>query len=285
MGKKLYQEIHIYFQIVNIETDLDILGFTDFEQVRLQKYLKYDSSIQMTNLMENNIYETGESFCDITIKLTDKVLTERRKYTKLIEVLRDVGGFTEVMLSIFYVISSFSSKILYDLSLVNNLFEFDINKKLILIKKCQNNFIENNDKNNNTMFEPIKVFTPKNSNNKINFKAAIINDDISTHSKNRLNVDIMSKNKLSNEIILPIKTKKLKKNKRLKNSQNNNENSDNKEITINNLNIKREKKHKRSKRKKETDLENNENINGNSNDIKKEKKDGQRQPSFLRYML
>ena len=273
VGKKLFQEIHIYFQIVNIETDLDILGFTDFQQVRLQKYLKYDSSIQMTNLIESNIYETGESFCDITIKLTDKVLTERRKYTKIVEVLRDVGGFTEVMLSIFYVISSFSSKILYELSLVNNLFEFDINKKLILIKKFQNNYIENNEKNNNIIFEPVKIYTPKNSNNKINYKTALINDDISTHSKNRLNIDnLITKNKLSNEIMLPPKAKKPKKNKKSKNSQNNNENNDIKEITINNMNIKKEKKHKRSKRKKENGLENNENINDNNNDIKKEEK-------------
>ena len=273
VGKKLFQEIHIYFQIVNIETDLDILGFTDFQQVRLQKYLKYDSSIQMTNLIESNIYETGESFCDITIKLTDKVLTERRKYTKIVEVLRDVGGFTEVMLSIFYVISSFSSKILYELSLVNNLFEFDINKKLILIKKFQNNYIENNEKNNNIIFEPVKIYTPKNSNNKINYKTALINDDISTHSKNRLNIDnLITKNKLSNEIMLPPKAKKSKKNKKSKNTQNNNEYNDIKEITINNMNIKKEKKHKRSKRKKENGLENNENINDNNNDIKKEEK-------------
>ena len=271
IGKKLFQEIHIYFQIVNIETDLDILGFTDFEQVRIQKYLKYDSSIQMTSLIENDIYESGESFCDITIKLTDKVLTERRRYTKLTEVLRDVGGFTEVILSIFYVLSSFSIKILYDLSLVNNLFEFDINKKLILIKKYQNNFVENDEKNNNNIFEPLKVFTPKNSNNKINYKAAIINDDISSHSKNRLNIEnLITKNKLSNDIISPLKTKKLKRNKKVKYTQNNNENNDNKEMTINDLNIKREKKHKTSKRKKEKKLENNENIYGN--DIKKEKK-------------
>ena len=269
VGKKLFQEIHVYFQIVNIETDLDMLGFSEFQHVRLQKYLKYDSSIQMTNLIEKDIYETGESFCDITIKLTDKVLTERRRYTKLVEVLRDVGGFTEVMLSVLYIISSFSTRILYDLSLVNNLFKFNINKKIIIIKQFQNNFIENDEKNNkNNIFGPVKVYTPKNSNNKINYKAAIINDDISTHSKNRLNIDnFIIKNKLSNEIISP-KTKKSRKNKKLKSSPYYNENNDIKEITINNINIKREKKHKRSKRKKVNEGENTENINGNDS-IKK----------------
>jgi hypothetical protein len=68
--KKLFQEIHVFFQIVNIETDLDPLGFSDFQNVKSEKYLKYNSLVQMSNILENDIYETGESFCNITIKLT-----------------------------------------------------------------------------------------------------------------------------------------------------------------------------------------------------------------------
>ena len=62
VGKKLFQELHVFFQIVDIETDLDPLGFSDFQNVRSEKYLKYNSLIQMTNILENDLYETGESF-------------------------------------------------------------------------------------------------------------------------------------------------------------------------------------------------------------------------------
>jgi hypothetical protein len=41
VGKKLFQEMHIYFQIVNIETDLEFLGLNYFYQVRTNKYLKF----------------------------------------------------------------------------------------------------------------------------------------------------------------------------------------------------------------------------------------------------
>lgn len=156
VGKKLFQELHLYLQIVNIETDLEFLGLNYFYQVKTNKYLKFFSMNQMTNLIENDIYETGDSFFDVTIKLTDKVLTERRSYTKLIEVLRDVGGFMEVMLSIFKIICYFYSNILYQVSLVNNLFCFDADKKLILF---QNKFIKKDELKNSN--KEIQIFNNK----------------------------------------------------------------------------------------------------------------------------
>ena len=59
VGKKLFKEIHAYFQIVNIETDLDFLGFDDFDHTKTETYLKFDELVTMSNIMENNIYETG----------------------------------------------------------------------------------------------------------------------------------------------------------------------------------------------------------------------------------
>ena len=275
VGKKLFQEIHIYFQIVNIETDLDILGFSEFQQVRSQKYLKYDSTIQMVNLLEQDIYETGISFCNVTIKLSEKILNEKRRYTKLIEVLRDVGGFTEVILSVFQIISYFSSNILYELSLINNLFEFDIDKKLILIRKNQNSIIGNN---NNAIYDPVKVYSPKNQNRILNQKAIIINDDNSTHSKNKLILENMiTKNKLNNERYTT-RIKKRKKNKKLNSLQSYNiDNSDNKEGIISSINLKKENKNGKSKKKKENvdeniiknypNLENNKEIDEEKNYI------------------
>jgi hypothetical protein len=83
--------------------------------------LKYDEMLIMSNFLEENIYETGESFCDVTIKLADNVRTEKREYTKLVTILGDVGGLMEVVLGLFKIMCSFSVDILYDISLVNTL--------------------------------------------------------------------------------------------------------------------------------------------------------------------
>ena len=134
VGKKLFQEIHAYFQVVKIETDLDFIGFDEFEYMRDDVYLKYDEMVIMNNIIENDIYETGESFCDFTIKLSENVRIHRRTYTNLITILGDVGGLMEVVFTLFRLITSFSVDILYEISLVNNLFNFNLDKKVVILK-------------------------------------------------------------------------------------------------------------------------------------------------------
>ena len=89
----------------------------------------------MSNLIENDIYETGDSFCDFTIKLSENLRIKRRTYTKLITILGDVGGLMEVLFTLFRVICSLSVDILYDISLVNNLFDFDLDRKIVILKE------------------------------------------------------------------------------------------------------------------------------------------------------
>ena len=213
VGKNLFQEIHIYLQLVNIETDLEFLGLNYFYYVKKNKYLKFYTMNQMTNLINNNLYETGDSFCDVTIKLTDKVLTERRSYTKLIEVLRDVGGFMEVMLSLFKIVCYFYSNILYQISLVNNLFVFDIDKKLILF---QNKIIKINEFKNST--KDIQ-FINKRDLEKNSYKNIFaLNEDSTSQSKSKLNNlesndndNIINSNKLKNEKTIKHTYRKVKK--------------------------------------------------------------------------
>ena len=93
----LYQKIYAYLQITQIETDEDIIGF-GLDDVKNEKYLKYDESWIISAPMGKNIFaEAGEPLCEITIQLSEKVLTQKRSYTTLFEVLGDVGGLMEVV--------------------------------------------------------------------------------------------------------------------------------------------------------------------------------------------
>ena len=134
VGKKLFQEIHAYFEVVDIQTDLDWLGFEEIEDVKSEKYLKYYETFIMSNVIENDIYETGEPICDLTIKLAEDVRIQRRVYTKFVTILGDVGGFMEVIFTLFRIVSSFSVDILYEISLVNHLFKFNPKKKEIFLR-------------------------------------------------------------------------------------------------------------------------------------------------------
>lgn len=226
VGKRLFKEIHVFFQIVRIETDLDFIGLTEYENIRKEEYLKYDEMIALSNLLETNIYETGEPFCDVTIKLSDNVRTERRVYTKFITILGEVGGLMEVVFTLFKILTSFSVDILYDISLVNNAFNFDIEKQLILNKKNGSKEIIKND-------DTLKKMKFSNL-HKCNSRNTIMSDEllagtITTGSDNRIKKverviegegEEMNRYNLNNEIIRKENYRK-KTNTLMNNFQNN----------------------------------------------------------------
>jgi hypothetical protein len=147
ISKKLFQEVHIFYQLINVETDLDFFGFNKLKRMNNKQYLKYYTQIQMSTIIDNDIYITGEAFCAVTIKLHDEIRIQKRTYTTIIEVLGNVGGFMEFLFLLFKVICHFSGKILFELSLVNNLFQFDLDKKLINVRN----------KNKRIYFKDIKI--------------------------------------------------------------------------------------------------------------------------------
>ena len=85
---------------------------------------------------------------EIIIQLSSNILYQKRTYTKLIDALGDVGGLMEITNMIFSVICYLIVNILYNKSLVNNLFNFDLSKKLVILKfKINNKNIDTNDNN------------------------------------------------------------------------------------------------------------------------------------------
>jgi len=197
VGKKLYQEIHAFFQIVNIETETDYLGFNNFHSFKSETYIKYDSLTILSNIAEKDVYETGDSLCDVTLKLSDKVLTQRRTYTKLLEILGNIGGLMEVLFSLFRIISSFPTKILYEEALVNNLFQFNLDTKEVLLINKEKKYVK---KNNLSYNQISKLYVPPNQQN-LNISK---NKDKINKSKNE---DIMDLSKVTNESLLMVKSK------------------------------------------------------------------------------
>ena len=202
----VYQKIYSYIQIVYIETDNDITGLNFLSKNKIEQYPKYDNSELIAAPGTADILKTGGAVCDITMQLHQKILTTKRKYTTLLDVLGDVGGLMELIYSVFNLICSFLVETIYDKSLVNNLFSFDLNKKIILLKKNKN-LIKN--KNSANSFESLKKLEEQNSitilkrnnleifNNEIDNKSSHKNV-YSTKSKIRKNSNYSSNSNKSN---------------------------------------------------------------------------------------
>ena len=113
----LFQFIYSYIQIVNIETDEDITGLNFFsDHIRKQTYTRYEHSFIIASpfIYGDPLTNPNAPIADVTLQLAAKVLTEKRQYTQLIDVLGDVGGLMEIMNMIFSVISSLVVNILYN---------------------------------------------------------------------------------------------------------------------------------------------------------------------------
>lgn len=132
---RMYQEIYSYFQIIFVETNEDITGLNYWAKPKVEKYTKYLDSFIISAPGTTDILKIGGPVCDVTMQLAATVLSQRRTYPSIIDILGEVGGFMEILYTFFKIISSFIIDMLYHKSLINNLFSFDIDRKLILIEK------------------------------------------------------------------------------------------------------------------------------------------------------
>ena len=208
LGSNLFKDVHAFFQVVNIETDEDILGFEGLSRIKKEKYLKYDQSVILSSLKDKDIFESGDSICDITIQLSEKELTQKRTYTKLFEVLGDVGGLMEILFSFFNIFSSFLTETLYEQSLVNHLFNFDIDKKIIIMKNKEENKEENKKRKKSSLkSQRPMIYNPKliskNTSKNVNEDITIL----SNTNKGKTNDEPLVLSKFSNENMSPVKLK------------------------------------------------------------------------------
>jgi hypothetical protein len=178
VGKKLFKEIHAFFQIVKIETDLDMFGIENFKYMKRNEFLKYDSLSVMSNIMEKDIYDTEKevSFCDVTLKLSDKLLIQKRTFTKFTEILGNIGGFMQIVFSFLKIICYFSTRILYEISLVNNLFEFNVDKKVIYFNNKDRKF-KKNITLNPKLYIPLRSYFKISKNNNLRNEEKMNNTD------------------------------------------------------------------------------------------------------------
>ena len=235
-GQYLYTEM----QLIRIETSNNIIGFDFLTNPTVNEFIKFDN-VEIVPQPGYNLDDESNDYpiCDFEFQLNDRILLEKRQYVQLIDVLGDVGGFMEFLNSFFGLICSLFGDILYGKIIVNNLFSFDIKKKLILIKKGNNcNYKYNNN----------KINEEKNINDKITSSYVIKKDNINNTAMNgTINLDF---DKKSENYIIKKKRifNRLRKNKKIEtediNSAKNSlkDNNKNKSESLLNINKKSQNK-------------------------------------------
>ena len=201
--ENLYNNINAYFHIVTIQTDNDIMGFEALSKVNVQKYFKYDVTFMVNSINDISPLRTGAAYCNILLQLTEQMITIDRTYTKLIEVLGDVGGLMEFVFSFLKILSLFLTEALYEKGLINHLFTFDVDKKIINVKPLNKNKKNNFPFNEPRSIDSPEIYNPIEPTSKVYSENKFSKEETIRTNKNILNEDL-NKNKEASENILSI---------------------------------------------------------------------------------
>ena len=224
-----------YYQLTKIETDRNLFGFEALADIKTEQYLVYHSALIMSTATRNDI----PPVILYNIMMTDKILTNQRTYTQLVDVLGDVGGLMEVIQSIFGVISVLVADILYDKTMINNLFSFDLEDNTIKFKTKTKKIIDisiSEDFDKKTIdFSKKQNLEKKETINPIVKQINIINK---SNYQNISSSNIISSERTSYFKKSNIKNQKLFKLPQSKTINNNNNNNNNNGLDPSNNNIK-----------------------------------------------
>ncbi len=170
LSNKFFKEMHHYINIVNFETDKGSL-ITDIQK---ETFLRTDYIKEMTDLRKS------ENFLSYTVKLSTKIETYARSYTKIQNIAAEAGGFIKILSIICYHVSFYYNKAkFYQLIGEARICE---NIKTIRNKDC-NNFLfgnHHNNSNNISKFDSSNEYSnreEKNENKKIKTNNLISNND------------------------------------------------------------------------------------------------------------
>ena len=193
---QIYQKTYSYIQIVRVETNEDILGKDLIPKNKVEIFTKYQDSFVIATPGSDEILKTGGSACDVTLQLAANVLTQRRHYKTLINVMEEVGGLMQFFYELFRIFLSFIVNKCYKNSLVKNIFSFDEEKTQINIKNLE-------DKNNK------KDYGIKNNKKKSDLLGYKIYNSVINNTRKKEDLTIAENNSFSKSYNMEITNRNL----------------------------------------------------------------------------
>ena len=212
IDKRIYKNYILNFGITEIQTDTGIVN----DIINKKQYLQFRKVLETFSFKEEKDYNSGKLIL-AQLRLEDTLLIQKRTYTKISEILSSIGGYMQLMNTVFLLVTSIINKISCEIKIINSIFNFNIkdNKMILKCKSFKNsNKIMNYkyNKNSNTLFSSYKGknnFTIESANKSKNHFIIKDNDLLnissinnSNHNKNECKQYTIKRSKKSNKIIL-----------------------------------------------------------------------------------
>ncbi len=130
IDKRIYRNYILNFGVTEIRTDTGLIN----EQLSVDKYLQYRKEKQTFNFRDEKDYYEGKSVILTQLRLDDTIFVQTRSYTKISEIFSRIGGYMQLMNTIFILISSIVNKINAELKVISSIFNFNIKENKMVLK-------------------------------------------------------------------------------------------------------------------------------------------------------
>jgi len=190
VDKSIMRDFFIYFGIIEVQTDLGL--FTT--NIKTEKYLQFRQYHDTFIFREIDDYLSGKDIFTAQIRLEEYIKVQKRKYTKFPEIFSLIGGYMQLLYTIFTLMMILTKNINIEKKLLNSLFHFNLKERKIIFSiqyEKKLNFLVHSEKGDINSFIPFiakkKNFTNlKNAYAKYYNSSSNYNNNYLTHKKNDL---------------------------------------------------------------------------------------------------
>ena len=130
VDKRLYKNLIINFGLREIHTDKSLFN----ENIDIKKYLQFKESIQTFTFLDEKDYLLGNEICIVQLRLDDTIFIQKRTYTKISEIFSRIGGYMQLIHTVFLLLSLIINKFNSGLKIINSIFNFNLQNKKMALK-------------------------------------------------------------------------------------------------------------------------------------------------------
>ena len=142
VDRRIYKNYILTYGLTEVQTDTGLFD----EQITYGKYIQFRKELENFVFREEEEYYDGQEIILVQIRLDDNILIQKRTYTKISEIFSRIGGYMQLMNTVFLLISLLINKLDAELKILNSIFNFNIKEDKVSLKyQTLNSLYSSND--------------------------------------------------------------------------------------------------------------------------------------------
>ena len=125
----VYKEYLLYYRIAEVNSDE---GFF-YQHFKTQRYIQFSKEYESISFRNVSEHYAGNAIASIYFRLDDLFFVQKRIYSKIYNSFAVTGGYMQ-LLSVLFNILSILIDYIYNLKLINGIFNFNVKDKKITMK-------------------------------------------------------------------------------------------------------------------------------------------------------